>query len=76
MKKFGKGTRTPYFIGIGVLTIVLIYLIYLSSQNGSGGKSLLSYCLDPLIHPFPFILVLSIIILIIRAFKKPETNDQ
>ena len=75
MKKYWKGTRTLYLISIGVLTIVLIYLIYLSSQNGSGGKSILSYCWDTIVHPFPFVLVLSIVILIIKVYQKPKTND-
>jgi hypothetical protein len=76
MNKNTKRTRIIIITGVFALIICVIWLVYVLFPDGYGGKSLLSYCLDTIIRPFPFVMVLSIIILIILAFKKPETNDK
>jgi multisubunit Na+/H+ antiporter MnhB subunit len=66
-------------IFLASLIMILIgvsFMFYLSSLGGFGGKSTLSWWWGTLILPYPFGWILSIITLIIRAFKKPETKNQ
>jgi len=50
----------------------VFFLFYFSSLGGFGGKSTLSWWWGTLILPYPIGWLVSIIVLIIRAFKKPK----
>lgn len=50
----------------------VIFLFYFSSLGGFGGSSTLSWWWGTLILPYPFGWLMSIILLIVRAVKKPK----
>jgi hypothetical protein len=54
-------------IGFGIF-----FLFYFSSLGGFGGKSTLSWWWGILILPYPIGWLISIILLIVRAVKKPK----
>ena len=59
-----------------ILSIMIVFgvcfLFYLSSLGGFGGKSTLSWWWGILILPYPFGWLMAIIMLIVRAAKKPK----
>ncbi|MBS1537374.1 MAG: hypothetical protein JST20_06460 [Bacteroidetes bacterium] len=50
----------------------VFFLFYLSSLGGFGGKSTLSWWWGSLILPYPLGWLMSIIVLLIKTFKKTE----
>jgi len=62
-------------IFLGSLLMILtgvFFLFYLSSLGGFGGTSTLSWWWGTLILPYPIGWLMSIVVLIVRAFKKEE----
>ena len=55
-----------------MIVIGVFFLFYLSSLGGFGGKSTLSWWWGTLVLPYPIGWLTSIILLIVRAVKKPE----
>ncbi len=61
------------FLGLFVaIAFGVCCLFYLSSLGGFGGKSTLSWWWGTLILPYPLAWLTTIVLLIIRAFKKPK----
>ena len=55
-----------------MIVIGVCFLFYLSSLGGFGGSSTLSWWWGTLILPYPLGWLMSIILLIVRAVKKPK----
>jgi hypothetical protein len=63
------------FLMLFLLIVVGVFsLFYLSSLGGFGGGSTLSWWWGLLILPYPIGWLVSIIFLIVRAFKKPKQD--
>ena len=62
--------RKIFLISFLMIVIGVILLFYLSSLGGFGGKSSLSWWWGLLILPYPIGWLLTMTLLIIRAFKK------
>jgi multisubunit Na+/H+ antiporter MnhB subunit len=61
-----------FLISLIMILIGVFFLFYLSSLGGFGGTATLSWWWGTLILPYPFGWLMSIIILIVRAVKKPK----
>jgi hypothetical protein len=61
-----------FLVSFIMILIGVFFLFYLSSLGGFGGTSSLSWWWGILILPYPIGWLISIIILIIRAIKKPK----
>jgi NADH:ubiquinone oxidoreductase subunit 6 (subunit J) len=57
-----------------LIAVGVFFLFYLSSLGGFGGNSTLSWWWGTLILPYPAGWLTAIILLIIRAVKKPKTE--
>jgi hypothetical protein len=62
--------RKIFTISFVLIVIGVIFLFYLSSLGGFGGKSELSWWWGALIIPYPIGWLTNIVLLIIRAVKK------
>jgi len=63
------------FLAATIMIIVGVsFLFYFSSLGGFGGTSTLSWWWGTLILPYPAGWLMSIIVLIVRTFKKPEQH--
>jgi hypothetical protein len=59
-----------FILSLLMILIGVVFLFYLSSLGGFGGKSMLSWWWGILIIPYPLGWLLTIILLIVRAVKK------
>jgi hypothetical protein len=64
--------RKIFFVSFLMIVIGVFFLFYLSSLGGFGGNSSLSWWWGLLILPYPIGWLVSIALLIIKAFKKKE----
>ncbi|MEI6050200.1 MAG: hypothetical protein WCS03_14960 [Bacteroidota bacterium] len=61
-----------FLLSLIMILIGVLFLFYLSSIGGFGGTAKLSWWWGTLILPYPIGWLISIVILIIRAVKKPK----
>ena len=61
-----------FLVSFLMIVIGIFFLFYFSSLGGFGGNSSLSWWWGLLILPYPLGWLLSIVLLIIKAFKKKE----
>jgi multisubunit Na+/H+ antiporter MnhB subunit len=61
-----------FLLSLIMILIGVFFLFYLSSLGGFGGTATLSWWWGTLILPYPIGWLISIVILIIRAVKKPK----
>ena len=64
--------RKIFLLSLIMILIGVFFLFYLSSLGGFGGTATLSWWWGTLILPYPIGWLISIVILIIRAVKKPK----
>lgn len=64
--------RKIFLVSLIMIIIGVSFLFYLSSLGGFGGTATLSWWWGTLILPYPIGWLISIVILIIRAVKKPK----
>jgi len=64
--------RKIFLASLIMILIGVFFLFYFSSLGGFGGTSTLSWWWGILIFPYPIGWLMSIILLIIRAFKKQK----
>jgi len=64
------------FLALSVFIVFgVFFLFYLSSLGGFGGRSKLSWWWGTLILPYPLAWLTTLVLLIIRAFKKPKPQS-
>jgi hypothetical protein len=63
-----------FMISLIMIMAGVFFLFYFSSLGGFGGKSTFSWWWGALIIPYPAGWILSVFILIFRAFKNPGAN--
>jgi multisubunit Na+/H+ antiporter MnhB subunit len=61
-----------FLLSLIMIFIGVFFLFYLSSLGGFGGSATLSWWWGTLILPYPVGWLISIVIMIIRAVKKPK----
>jgi len=66
--------RKIFFSSFIMIIIGVFFLFYFSSLGGFGGTSALSWWWGILILPYPIGWLISVILLIVRAFKKSKDN--
>jgi hypothetical protein len=66
--------RKIFLLSLIMIVFGVFFLFYLSSLGGFGGESNLSWWWGTLILPYPIGWLISIVVLIIRAFKKPKNE--
>jgi cytochrome c biogenesis protein CcdA len=64
-----------FLVSFLMIVIGVFFLFYLSSRGGFGGNASLSWWWGLLILPYPTGWLLSIALLVIRAFKKKEKKQ-
>lgn len=67
--------RKIFLVSLIMIIIGVFFIFYLSSLGGIGGSSKLSWWWGILVLPYPIGWLMSIIILIIRAAKKPKQQS-
>ena len=67
--------RKIFFSALIMIMIGVFFLFYFSSLGGFGGSSTLSWWWGILILPYPIGWLMSIIILIVRALKRPKDKN-
>lgn len=67
--------RKIFLASLIMIIIGVLFIFYLSSLGGIGGSSTLSWWWGILVLPYPIGWLISIIILIIRAVKKPKQQS-
>jgi hypothetical protein len=73
---FKRDRHWKWFLAFFIAIVVGVFaLFYLSSLGGFGGESDLSWWWGLCIIPYPLAWLASIILLIVRAFKKPKQPD-
>lgn len=68
--------RNIFFSSLIMIVIGVFFLFYFSSLGGFGGKSTLSWWWGILILPYPIGWLMSITLLIVRAFEKPKDKTK
>lgn len=64
-----------FLISSVLILFGVIFMYYLSSLGGFGGKSTLSRWWGILILPYPIGWLISIVVLVIKSFKKPKQQS-